>query len=141
MSYPNHITQRLIDDSKEIHRLGGRFEVKSGDWMLWVEEANCPENVISLLIYTIGDGGGGMFYDRKNLYSSMLNNFIPIWDSRKCKKWLRERGWIIDACNDTSYHMVFIIANFEKKRNYKTLAPNEDEACTKAVIKVLREGK
>lgn len=132
--YPKHITPEVIENSKIIHELGGRVEVEPGDYMI-DESAG-----IHLLARKVGDGGAGVFYPRN--FIALISDFIPIWDSRKCKEWLRGKGY--------SRYSIYIFNAGEVRFqpiNDATLkvpefeAPIEDEACQKAVIKVLREEK
>ncbi len=119
------ITKNVIDNSKLIHELGGRFEVEVFD------------------VYMDGDFGLACCDHEDNIsdvqelidHELYLNHF-PIWSSRKCTEFLMDKG----------YHVVIwmrkaafeIWAKLSKNSVIICKASTEDVACQMAVIKILR---
>ncbi len=132
------IMQKLIDNSKLIHKLGGWFKVENGDWAL-CEEQPC----LIVQVYSTHYGPDETFvkfnYHHK-LYG--VGNLIPIWEARKCKQWLMNRGYSGLSYFDASKNgWIFDVMSNEEVENLNFKAATEDEACTDAVIEILEKEK
>ena len=131
------ITQKLINNSKLIYELGGRIGVCISDWML-----DDTGEVSILIRLNISDEIAEFVSDISEKFSDEFNSFIPIWSSRKCKQWLMERGYSGLSYFDASKNgWIFDLMSSEEVENLNFKATTEDEVCTEAVIKVLKEGK
>ncbi len=138
------ITEKLIDNSKLIHELGGRFKVRKSDWIVEIAEFKAGYKYPYLVVQDTA----WISVIKCGLSIRNTREYFPIWSARKCKAWLREEGYAIgvfDHTQDESFGLNYmaIISRYFPKENDDLdgtdyLAPTEDEACTEAVIKVLK---
>ena len=119
------ITRKVIKNSKIIHKHVGRFKIERGDWILYDSSGSAVKNVTS---------------DARADWANQVKS-IPIWTARKCKEWLRKRGYgyhgSLHIGKFTRDHYVF----YSSETSTWCTAPTEDRACQMAEIKVLKNGK
>jgi len=120
---PKWITDKVIENSKKIHELGGRFEIERSNWILHDSSDSGFINVTS-------DPHADWANENKS---------TPIWSARKCKEWLRGKGF--GVVTEIVIESMCGLKREDDPRLTDFLfafkAPTEDEACQMAVIKVL----
>ena len=124
---PSWITDKVIENSKIIHELGGRFVENEGDWLHYPHHKEL--DIIVLKTCQIPE--------------RFENGFFPIWSARKCKEWLRKRGWEYEIYVDNISVRLRIWGWNESptmgKNTLRFEASTEDVACQMAVIKALKK--